>query len=204
MAKFSDILFGKKPKLKTTSTLSADQQELMKLIQEGVKGGGQFADLFGGFNKDQFEKGVTQPALQNFKDNILPMIQEKFVAGNQVGGSGMQRSQLKAGTDLQSQLAQLMYQAQQGQKQNQAAGLQTALQPHQQQLYQPGTQGVIPSLLSSVAPAIGLGGGSGLQGLLQSLLQRPRSPTGGGIAGNPFGNQQGSFGNQGNAGVIAG
>lgn len=110
------------------STQTPLQQQLMKLINEGLlKGEGPLSDLFGDFNQSDFDKGVTQPALKNFKENILPELQEKFIAGNQVLGSGMRRGQLKASTDLQEKLAQLMYQAKQDQKKNKLAGIQGLL-----------------------------------------------------------------------------
>lgn len=124
MPSFNDWLFGKKDRVKKRSVLSDEQEQLQQLIMQGLESGeGPFADIFGGFNQAEFEKGVTQPALQNFKENILPMINEKFIGANQVGGSGMQKAQMKGATDLQSALARLMYDAQQQQKQQRAQGV---------------------------------------------------------------------------------
>ncbi len=112
------------PKVKQATTKTPEQQQLIDLINQGLKDGtGPFADIFGQFDQEEFDKGVTQPALKNFQENILPSVQEKFIAGNQTGGSGMRRGLAKAGTDLQSKLAALMYEAQQGQKQNRIAGV---------------------------------------------------------------------------------
>lgn len=113
-------------KVKQATLKTPEQQTLMQLISDALtKGEGPLKDLFGSFNQQEFEQGITQPALKNFQENILPQIQEKFIAGNQVLGSGMRRGQLKAAEDLQSQLAQLMYQAQQQQKQNRLQGIQS-------------------------------------------------------------------------------
>lgn len=164
MPKLSEFLFGKKAKVKKAKTVTPGQEELMRLIEEGLsKGEGAFSDIFGKFNQGEFDKGVTEPALKNFQENILPMIQEKFVAGNQAGGSGLRNAQFKAGTDLQSQLAQLMYQAQQQQKQNRSGGLQTALGTKAfENLYQPSQAGAIPAFLQGVSGRAGEGVGQGI------------------------------------------
>lgn len=121
-------LFGgkKKPKEKKVSLLTKEQEEMNRYINEALtQGTGPLADLFGKFNEEEFNKGVRDPALKNFKESILPQIQEKFIAGGQVGGSGSIRGQTKGATDLQSDLDKLKFQAQQQQKQNQIAGIGT-------------------------------------------------------------------------------
>jgi hypothetical protein len=162
--KSGEFLFGKKDKTKQLSTLTPEQQELMSLINEGLTSGqGPFADIFGGFNQDQFDKGVAQPAMKNFQDNILPQIQEKFISNNQALGGGMQRAQMKAGTDLQSQLAGLMYQAQQDAGKNKMSGINTPLGTKTfDNIIKKGTTGVIPSLLQ--------GGGQGLGNIASSAI----------------------------------
>lgn len=129
-----------KLKVKQAPLKTGSQLSLNDLIIQGLtQGSGPLKDLFGGFNAQEFEKGVTQPALKNFQENILPQIQEKFIAGNQVLGSGMRRGQIKGATDLQSMLSNLMYQAQQQQRQNQISGISQALgfQPHENIVKQP-------------------------------------------------------------------
>ena len=157
MPSLKDILFGTKDKVKKQTLLSPEQDQLMKLISEGLtKGTGSFGDLFGNFNQESFDKGVTEPALKNFKENILPMLQERFVAGNQVGGSGMMNAQNKAAVDLQSQLAQLMYQAQNQQKQNQFGGIQQGLGTRGfENVYKQGNQGLLQGLLQGASPDLG-------------------------------------------------
>ena len=167
MPKLSQVLFGKKGKNKKVSTLTPEQEQLQKLITESISGGDNaLSGLFGAFDQGEFDKGVTQPALKNFQENILPSLQEKFIAGNQVGGSGMQRAQNKAGVDLQSQLAQLMYQAQQQQKQNQMAGINTALGTKAfENQYKPGTGGALQSLVQGAGQGLGMAATGGLSSL---------------------------------------
>lgn len=166
MPKLSDFLFGKREKVKKAKTITPGQEELMKLIEEGLKSGtGPFADIFGPFNEQAFEKGVTQPALKNFQENILPQLQEKFIAGNQVLGSGMRRAQTKAATDLQSKLAELMYQAQQGQQKNRLAGLDVGLGTKAfENIYRPQGEGIVQGGLKAGAGAAGAAAGGAVAG----------------------------------------
>lgn len=204
MAKLTDFLFGKSPKMKNVSTLNPQQQELMGLITQGLKSGtGAFGDLFGSFNEKRFQEGVTNPALKNFKENILPVIQEKFIGQGALRSSGFQNATSKAGSDLQAQLAQLMYQAQQQQGQNQLQGIQTALQPQQQQLSFPGTRGFLGDLYSGLAPTLGKSGG-GIQGLLQQLLGRGQGNPGLGSASGFGGGNPGLGFNSGGVQTISG
>lgn len=184
MPKLSELLFGGKDKIKKAKTLSPEQEELMALITEGLKTGqGPLADIFGGFNKQAFEEGVTQPALKNFQENILPMIQEKFIAGNQVAGSGMRRGQLKAATDLQSQLAALMYQAQQDAIKNRSEGLKTSLGTQTfQNIYQQGKSGIIPAFIQGAGQGLGQAATRGISNLF-SGENAIAPPVAGGQAG---------------------
>lgn len=157
MANVGEFLFGSKGKAKKLSKLSTEQDELMKLIKQGLESGeGPLKDLFGQFDPAAFEAGVSKPALKQFQDEILPQLQEKFIAGNQVLGGGFQRAQMKAGTDLQSRLAELMYQAQNQQKQSRLSGLNTALgKEATENIYKPGTQGAVQGFVQGVGEGAG-------------------------------------------------
>lgn len=116
------------PKITQATLKTKDQSALMKLITDALtSGSGPLADIFGKFDEGEFNKGVTDPALKNFQERILPQLQQQFTGAGQSGGSGQRDAQLRAGTDLQSQLAQLMYGAQNQQKQNRIAGAQNAI-----------------------------------------------------------------------------
>src|SRR5690242_11049803 len=166
MPKFNEFLFGGKDKIKKAGTLTPEQEQLMSLINEGLtKGEGPLADIFGSFDKGAFEEGVSKPALKQFQEEILPLLQEKFIAGNQVGGSGMQRAGLKAGTDLQSKLAQLMYEAQQGQKQNKIAGVNTLLgRQGFENIYKQGSEGALSGFIKGAGQGLGQAAGSAFAG----------------------------------------
>lgn len=157
MPKFGEALFGKSGKVKQKSTLDKGQQELWDLISEGLKTGeGPLKDILGQFNQEEFEKGVSQPAIKNFQENILPMLQEKFIGNNQALSSAFGKAKLKAGTDLQSKLAELMYQAQQQQKQNRIGGLNTAIGKQTvENVYKPGSEGLVQGTIKGLAEGAG-------------------------------------------------
>lgn len=196
MPKFKEIVFGKSAKTKKKKLTTPLQDELLQLIQEGATTGkGPFADIFGAFNEEEFNKGVVNPALKNFQENILPKLQEKFIANNQVLGTDFGRAQAKAGTDLQSELAALMYQAQQKQKENKMRGVELGL--NRQGFENVQTSGY-PGLLQEGAKALAQAGGysAGNWGTGSQTAE----PTGGGrvspqdFYGNPEGKYSGVAG----------
>lgn len=145
MPKFGELLFGKKEKVKQKSTKTKEQLELQSLIDEGLKKGtGPFADVLGEFDQEGFDKGVTEPALKQFKDKTLPMIQEKFSSGNAIQGSGARRTQANAAVDLQSRLAELMYNAQNKQKDNRLNTLNNQVNAQNvENIYKPSQKGFV-------------------------------------------------------------
>lgn len=167
MPKLKEIIFGKKDKIKQTPTVSKQQQEFLDWIQQGIASGeGPLADIFGKFNEGEFQKGVAEPQIKRFKEELLPQLQEQFISGNQLMGSGFQRAQAKAGTDLQSKLAELMYAAKQQHKQNQIGGVNTALGTQQvQNIYKQGDEGALTGLLKGISGAAGQGIGGGVKNL---------------------------------------
>lgn len=163
-------------KSKTLSTLSKEQQELTKLIRQGLESGeGPFADIFGAFNPESFKKGVSDPAMKQFTDEILPQLHEQYIAGNQGLSTARGEAATKAGTDLQSKLAALMYQAQQQQGQNRMSGV--------NQLYR---KQAVENIVQQ--PAQGGGGLSSFLGPLGSVA--------GSLIGGLFGGPVGARGGQ--------
>ena len=167
MPKLKEYLFGKKSKVKTQDLRTDEQKMLQELINEGqTKGTGPFADIFGDFNEDAFKKGVSDPALKNFTENVLPQIHEQFISANSAQSSGLQRAQVKGATDLQSKLAELMYGAQQQQKQNQLSGLGLINNAQGKQSYvKEGSKGLFNSAIEGLSGAAGKGIGKGVSNL---------------------------------------
>lgn len=166
MPKLNEFLFGTKDKIKKASTMTPEQEQLMKLISEGLtSGSGPLADLFGDFNEQDFQKGVSDPALEEFKKKTLPMLQEKFIAGNQTLGSGMQNAQAGAASDLQAQLAKLLYEAKQGHKQNKLSGMQTLMNTKGfENIYKKGSKGAVQGFVEGVGEGVGKAAGAAIAG----------------------------------------
>lgn len=172
--KLSDFLFGKKGKYKQVNRFTPQQQQLFDLISKGLtQGVGELRDIFGPFNQQEFEKGVTDPALKQFREKVLPNLYERYIAGNQVGGSGMRMAGDQAATDLQSQLSQLLYQAQQDQRsrRQQGVGLALGVNPTET-TYRPPTQGFVSSILEGASPMIGKQLGTSGADLVSRLFGR--------------------------------
>lgn len=162
MPKLSEILFGKKEKVKKLPTVTPEQQELFSLLKQGVQSGeGPFADIFGAFDESKFESQVSQPSIRQFERDILPRLREKFASGDQYWGSGRQRYETKAATELQDRLSQLMYGARQQREQNRSGALQNLMG---QRLFQPlfldRDRGLLEGMLAKALPemAKSLGG----------------------------------------------
>src|ERR1700722_632628 len=169
------FLTGTKGKIKSASTLTPDQEELLGLIKEGITSGeGPLKDIFGEFNKEEFEKGVSEPALKNFQEKVLPGILEKF-AGQGFGSANVNAA-TKAGGDLQSKLAELMYGAQQNQKQNRISGLNTAIgRQGVENIYKPGTEGALQGLVKGIGQGAGNAIGGAIPGAGTGILNAAKS-----------------------------
>lgn len=166
MPKLNEFLFGSKGKNKKLDTKTKEQQDLLKLISDGLSGGDNaLSDLFGQFDQEGFNEGVSKPALKQFQDQILPMINEKYIANNQALSGARQKAQVQGATDLQSKLAELMYGAQNQQKQNRLQGLNTALGTNTfENVYKPGTEGAVQGFVKGVGNGLGNAAGTAIAG----------------------------------------
>lgn len=163
--KIKDFLLGKEAKTEQLSLKSPEQQQLMKLIKEGIESGtGPFAEIFN-FNPEQFKEGVSNPVIKQFQEEVLPGLQHKFIANNQLMGSSFNKAQAKAGTDLQSKLAELMYGAQQQAGQNKLAGAQAHIGTQTfENLHHPETEGALQGFIKGVGQGIGKAGSAAIAG----------------------------------------
>lgn len=198
MPKFSEWLFGSPDKLKKVATGTKEQQGLHNSIlgqAMGMQGAGGGYDLaqnyfnnFLGDNQQQAFDQFSQPYLQQFQEQMLPQIAERFAGMGALSSSGFGQSLGGAASGLQSQLAQLFSQLQSqaaGQQYNQYNQLsQTGLnyQPFAYQQKQ-GSGGMLAPLLGGIGTAmggpIGAALGQGIGGGISSLF---KSGGGGGIS----------------------
>lgn len=170
MPKPKEFLFGKKDKIKKTGLQTPEQEQLTKLIIDSLQTGqGPFSDLFKEFDQGAFEEGVSKPALQNFQENILPLLQEKFTGSGYQGTPTAARELGKAGQGLQSTLANLLYQAKTQHGQNAAnaklslANTALNVRPYEN-IYKQGSKGIVPGFIEGVGNGLGQAAGGAIAG----------------------------------------
>lgn len=191
MPKFSEWLFGSPDKLKKVPTGTPQQQQLHNsILQNALRmqqpGGGYdlaqnyYNNLLGG-NQQQAFNQFSQPYLQQFEEQTLPQLAERFAGGGALSSSGFGQSLGGAASGLQSQLAQLF-----SQLQSQAAGQQYNQYNQQTQTglnYQPfaynrqqGSGGLLAPFLTGMANPLGGQLGNAITSGISSLFN-PRAMT---------------------------
>lgn len=129
-------MFGSSPKLKKKPTGTPEQmqfggQDIIGLLQQMMQGGGglnqanQYDQSLLGGGQEAYNQ-FSSPYLQQFQEQIVPQIAERFAGAGALSSSGFGQALGGAGAGLQSQLAQLFSQLQgqaAGRQQNQFANL---------------------------------------------------------------------------------
>jgi len=192
--------FGRKKKKKKISTLDKNQQGLYNDYSKGLRGEGQFADLFN-FDSDKaranFNQVYAQPAYQKFQEEIVPGITGQFRGGNLQNSSYLGGALSKAGTDVQrdldANLANILYQGQQDSVERRINGINNILNMQTFAYEQPqasaGDQ-AFSQLLSVGGKALGQyvsGGGGGGGGTTTSgggMTKSAPSPTSTSVSGH--------------------
>lgn len=188
MANLWDFIFGSEDKLKKIETGTPQQNafhgnilsQLQQMMQQG--GGYNQAQNYwqnmlqpGQEGFDQF----SQPYMQQFEEQVLPQIAERFAGAGALSSSGFGQALGGAASGMQGQLAQLFSQLQQ----QAAQGLSGQFNQLSQQglNYQPfaynkqkGQMGLLPTLgyglANSYGQQIGNSGGQFLNAALQGGL----------------------------------
>lgn len=195
MAGFTEWLFGSPDKLKKIDTGTPQQQGLHNSILSQAmgmqeQGGGYnqannyFNNFLGGNQQQAFDQ-FSSPYMQQFQEQLLPQIAERFAGAGALSSSGFGQALGGSASGLQSQLAQLFSQLQ-GQAAQQQYGqynqlAQTGLN-YQPFAYnrQQGSSGVLGSLLGGIGGALGGPIGAGIGGGIGNLF-KSRGSQGGGI-----------------------
>jgi len=176
-----DWIFGNSPALskRDTGTESQQQfggQDLIQFLQQMMgQGGGlnqanQYDQSLLGKGPEAFNQ-FSQPYLQQFNEQVVPGIAERFAGQGALSSSGFGQALGGAATGLQSQLAQLFSQLQgqaAGRQQNQFGNLSqlglnySPFAYHEKQ----GSTGFLAPFLTSIASAYAAnqGGGGGFPG----------------------------------------
>ena len=175
-----DFFFGSKGKTKKKPTMSPEQEAFLRSIYEGpgIEASQGYQDLSDYYrrlysNDPQARADYEAPYRQNFEQQTVPMIAERF-AGMGTGAGGLNSSALynslaQAGRNLESDLA-----SQRAQLQGQSAGqyqnfsqspYDMKMQGLQYSPYayfsEPGTSGLIPEVLKGIASGGAAGAGYG-------------------------------------------
>lgn len=109
MPSLKQFLFGADPKYKQLSTQTPQQQalsqQLLRGLSPGLGGGlGYLSDLYS--NDPSTIQRMQQPYLQQFEQQIVPGIAERFSSLGGQNSSAFRNALLNAGSTLESQLAQ--------------------------------------------------------------------------------------------------
>jgi hypothetical protein len=193
MPSFSDWLFGSKDKLKKVPTGTPEQQQfgghdLISMLQQMMNQGGglnaanQYDQSLLGQGPEAFQN-FSEPYLQQFQEQIVPQIAERFAGAGALSSSGFGQALGGAGAGLQSQLAQLFSQLQgqaSGRQQNQFANLSQLGLGYSPFAYnkQEGSEGFAGPLLGSFMDAFGKAGGNMAANGFANLIK----PSGGGLS----------------------
>ena len=177
----SRFLFGDQDRMSQVSTQTGGQQQQLSNLLGQLSGGqtGQnynsaqdyLSKILSG-DKDAYNM-FASPYLQNFEQQIVPQLAERFaglgggMGGGALGSSGFGQALGGAGAGLQSQLAGLFANLQQnaaGQATNQynqlsGMGLGTRALEN---VYQPGSTGALGGALAGLGQGVGSGFGLGL------------------------------------------
>lgn len=156
--------------------MTSEQSKLLKGALSGVKGdfSSVLLDLLKGGDtngtfEDQFQKGVVQPAMQTYQQDILPGLEQRYADAGAGSSSALNQALVRSSEDLSNLLAgqRIGYQGQQQQfRQNaQNSALQAIMGLMGQKAFQPIVQGPTEGL---VKPLIGAGAQLGAASILAS------------------------------------
>jgi hypothetical protein len=145
--------------------LSSNGNDFSNLIQQLLGGGEAGSGSF----EDQFQKGVVDPSLQTYNQDILPALEQRYADAGAGSSSALNQALVRSTDDISNLLAgqRIGYQGQQQQfRQNaQNSALQTIMGLMGQKAFQPIVQGPTEGLIK---PLIGAGGQLGAASIIAS------------------------------------
>ena len=173
----SDFLFGEKAKYKKLPTMAPEQQQLFSQLLGGLGGekGGlsqslqHILTMLGGGS--EAEQALGSEYQRKFQEETIPQLAEKFAGSGALSSSGFGQSLGAAGSQLQSNLANIRGDVQKNalEQLTRLLGFGLSKEPFAYGAT-PASEGFIPSLISN-SGGQGGGGGGGAGGALASALQ---------------------------------
>lgn len=106
-------LFNKFGSQQKTPKTPKFQRQLIDQLLQGLQGGGPFASLFQA-DIGAFQKSVSDPLQQQFRDVTAPGIQQSFISSGQQRGTPLESALGRAGLDVQQDINKLFLPFQQG------------------------------------------------------------------------------------------
>ncbi len=192
-----NFFMGSPGKHKKVSKLRPGQEGLAdQLVNAGMNPGaggafGDTADYYRNLMSDDSAdyQAFAAPQMRQFNEEIIPQLSEQFSGYGGIGSSGFRNAAVNAGTDLSERLGSIRAQLrQQGAQGLQNIG-QAGLQQFDENIYQPGT----PGLLDYASNALGNFGTQALGNYAQNWFSNPMNK--GSQVGqnrNPYTNQPGA------------
>ncbi len=150
MASFLKFLFGSKPKVKTQSLFTpqqnAYQSTLLQGLQQPTEAGLEYLLRLLRGDSESFDE-FADPEMRRFQEEILPMISERFAGLGALNSSGFQNATVGAGRQLSENLARLKAELKQGALSQLSNFGQQGLQQSQTTYQTPGSRGLLSGLL---------------------------------------------------------
>ncbi len=142
--------------------MSPEQQKFLNSLISGVGGDvqGAFPGLLQGYNEDTFQKGVVDPAMKTYEQQILPGIEQRFTDANAGSSSALTQALAQSSNDLSNTLAGQRIGYQQMAGNQQLGALQQILSLLSQRSFDPIVQGPQKGLVSDLISAGGMLGGA--------------------------------------------
>jgi hypothetical protein len=150
--------------------MSPQQQQALNSLLGGNLGGAQqaFGNLLGGYSEDTFQKGVVDPAMKTYQQQILPALEQRYSDLNLGSSSALNQALAQSAGDLSNLLAGQRINLQQSMAGQQQNALNSLLGLIGQRSFDPIVQGPQRGLLHDAIGAgsqIGAGALSGGFGL---------------------------------------
>tara|TARA_R110000868_G_scaffold182762_3_gene423836 strand:- start:9974 stop:10570 length:597 start_codon:yes stop_codon:yes gene_type:complete len=119
LASSASSLFAPKPK---KSKVQQMKELTMDDIMAGIRGEGPYSYLFN-MDESAFQRGVADPAMARFNNQWAPQIQQQYISSGQQRGTGLEDTLTRAGVDLNQQINEQYWNAQQQANQNKLGAL---------------------------------------------------------------------------------
>lgn len=160
--KFMDMLFGKSPKLKQMPNYSPQQQSFLDMLLQGTQQGTQGSmDWLNSLYDDDSFADYERPAMEQFNQQIVPGIMERFSGMGAKSSSGLNQALAQAGRglsgDLAAQRGNMRMQGTQALQNYGQMGLTRQTTPYMQQ----GTEGAMKQIIQIMSMLGGMPGGAG-------------------------------------------